>query len=226
MKARRLKIVSHGGEVPYEEALAKQLERVSAIIQDPASPYELHFLEHRHVLTIGRTFEAQHLVMPKHLLAERGVDVVEVSRGGSVTYHGPGQLVVYVHVHLKEIGIFLTQYLRDLEQWVIDFLHSLNVDADRRDGMTGVWISSGKICAMGVAAKKFVTYHGIGLNFSVDLDCFNWIVPCGLSEPVASLNQLITQPQTRNQMEAGLLSTLPTWLRDRERWGGESPEMA
>jgi lipoyl(octanoyl) transferase len=226
MKDRPLRIISHEGEVPYELGLARQLERVSSIIQDPLSPYELHFLEHRHVLTKGRTFESHHLVMSQDALVEKGVDILEVSRGGSVTYHGPGQLVVYVHVHLKEIGIFLTQYLRDLEQWVIDFLQSLNLDADRRDGMTGVWTSSGKICALGVAAKKFVTYHGIGLNFSVDLDCFNWIVPCGLSEPVASLNQLTTEPMTRAQVEAGLLSVLPSWLKDREKWGGDALEMA
>jgi lipoyl(octanoyl) transferase len=206
--------------------LAHQLERVGRILDDPSAPYELHFLEHRHVLTKGRTFEPEHLMMPTDALAEKGVDLVEVSRGGSVTYHGPGQLVAYVHVHLKELGLFLTQYLRDLEQWVIDYLQLLNVDADRRDGMTGVWTSSGKICAMGVAAKKYVTYHGIGLNFAVDLNCFDWIVPCGLTEPVASLNQLAPDSSTRAQVEAGLLTVLPPWLKDRQKIGGDSPEMA
>lgn len=214
---RALRVVRHPDLVPYDRGLAVQMERVSGILEDPQAPYELHFLEHRHVLTMGRTFEQSHLVMSKEQLNNKGVDVVEVSRGGSVTYHGPGQLVAYLHVHLKELGVSLTGYLRDLEQWVIDFLNGLNIDAGRQEGMTGVWTSEGKICAMGVAAKKYVSYHGIGLNFAVDLDCFRWIVPCGLTEPVASLDGLLPQAMARAEVESRLLQVLPPWLSGLER---------
>jgi lipoyl(octanoyl) transferase len=214
---RCLKVVSHPKPLAYGLALANQMSLVDGLLTNPQAPYELHFLEHRSVLTLGRCFEQQHLVLDRADLARRNIDVVEVSRGGSVTYHGPGQLVAYVHVHLKEIGIYLTHYLRDLEQWVIDVLGALNIDAGRREGMTGVWTSKGKICAMGVAAKKFVTYHGIGLNFAVDLQCFNWIVPCGLSEPVASLSLWENLNVSRGQVEGLLLKHLPAWLASRER---------
>ena len=215
---RALKIVSHPLLVSYEEGLAQQLSIVDRLLKDPTAPYELHFLEHRSVLTLGRCFEQQHLVLNRAELAKRSVDVLEVSRGGSVTYHGPGQLVIYLHVHLKEISCYLTHYLRDLEQWVIDVLQDLKIDAGRREGLTGVWTSKGKICAMGVAAKKFVTYHGLGLNFSVDLDCFRWIVPCGLTEPVATLQQWPEFKLKRSELEAVFLRHLPLWLASRERW--------
>jgi lipoyl(octanoyl) transferase len=216
---RPLSVVSHDGFVPYDRALEAQLSCVDKIYKDKSAPYELHFLEHRHVLTLGRCFEGQHLVMGRDALAQRGVDVVDVSRGGSVTYHGPGQLVAYVHVHLKELGVTLTGFLRDLEQWVIDFLNGLNIDADRRSGMTGVWTPKGKICAMGIAAKKYVTYHGIGFNFAVDMDCFSWIVPCGLSEPVASLDQLLEVSMSRSEVERGMLACMPSWLAGLEPIG-------
>jgi lipoate-protein ligase B len=132
-----------------------------------------------------------------------------------VTYHGPGQLVVYLHVHLKELGIFLTQYLRDLEQWVIDSLGSFDIDAGRREGMTGVWVSQGKICAMGVAAKKYVTYHGIGLNVATQMDGFNWIVPCGLEgQSVISLDQICSSKPSRKAVEESMLKCMPSWLKD------------
>ena len=91
---------------------------------------------------MGRAVEDEHLIVPKAQLESKGVDWVEVSRGGSVTYHGPGQLIAYVHVHLKELNLGLTTFLRDLEQWVIDALADFNVDAGRVKGKTGVWVSS------------------------------------------------------------------------------------
>ena len=214
---RKLKIVSHPALISYGEALVRQMKIVDQVLKDPTSPYELHLLEHRPVLTLGRCFDPKHLVLNRAELTRREVDVIEVSRGGSVTYHGPGQLVVYLHVHLKEISCYLTHYLRDLEQWVIDVLQSLGIDAGRREGLTGVWTTNGKICAMGVAAKKFVTYHGIGLNFGVDLDCFRWIVPCGLTEPVASLQQWPELKINRAQLEDIFIRHLPKWLASLEQ---------
>ena len=119
-----------------------------------------------------------------------------------MTYHGPGQLVGYLHFHLKEIGVFLTQYLRDLEQWVIDALGEFDVDADRRRWDDRGVDSQGKICAMGVAAKKYVSYHGIGLNVNTEMDGFNWIVPCGLhGQPVASLDKILGKSVSRDEID-------------------------
>lgn len=211
---RELKIISSPGLLPYGQTLDQQLLTVDDILSNSNSPYVCHFLEHAKALTKGRGFEAGHMLSDEQILKQSGVEILEVSRGGSVTYHGPGQLVVYLHVHLKELGIFLTQYLRDLEQWVIDSLGDFGVDAGRREGMTGVWVSQGKICAMGVAAKKYVTYHGIGLNVATQMDGFNWIVPCGLhGQPVISLDQICPSKPSRKQVEQSMLKHIPNWLK-------------
>jgi len=215
---RSLEIVSSSELLRYADTLELQKKYVEDLLVKPATPYRLHFLEHSDVLTKGRGFSQEHMLSDESDLIADGVEVVEVSRGGSVTYHGPGQLVVYLHLHLKELGIYLTQYFRDLEQWVIDCLGDFGVDAGRRDGMTGVWVKEGKICAMGVAAKKYVTYHGIGLNVATEMKGFDWIVPCGLQgEPVASLDKIVDQPISRKEVEASLLRHLPSWIRDLDR---------
>jgi len=210
----------HSSQLPltYASALQQQLTTVDSILANSSYPYECHFLEHSHVLTKGRGFVKEHLISAESELLKNGVEVVEVSRGGSVTYHGPGQLVVYVHVHLKELGLYLTHYLRDLEQWVMDALAEFNVDAGRRKGLTGVWVSQGKICAMGIAAKKFVSYHGVGLNVSTNMDGFNWIVPCGLvGQAVTSLDQVLGRKVERIEVEEAMLKHMPQWLALLER---------
>ena len=210
---RDLRVISSPGFLPYEETLEQQMKRVDELLSTKETPYVCHFLEHAHVLTKGRSFEEKHILEDESQLKADGVEILEVSRGGSVTYHGPGQLVVYLHIHLKELEIYLTQYLRDLEQWVIDALGDFDIDAGRRDGMTGVWVSQGKICAMGVAAKKYVTYHGIGLNVATNMDGFNWIVPCGLEgQAVASLDKVCDDKPTRQQVELSLLKHMPRWM--------------
>jgi len=209
---RSLEIKVDPSPVEYLEALKRQEARVCDILERPSAPYILNFLEHRPVLTTGRTFEPQHLLASPQGLQEKGIEVVAVSRGGSVTYHGPGQLTVYLHVHLKELGLGLTTLMRDLEQWVMDSLGDLGLESFREPGKTGVWTEKGKICAMGVAARKFVTYHGIGLNIRVDREAFSLIVPCGLSEPVASLNQFFHEPATKEKVIETMLANLPPWL--------------
>ena len=214
---RNLEIISEKALLGYQEALDAQMVRVNNILENPEAPYVLNFLEHQPVLTTGRTFEAAHLLASRESLEEQGVPVVEVSRGGSVTYHGPGQLTVYLHVHLKEMGLGLTTLMRDLEQWVIDSLAFFGLDCKREEGKTGVWTQTGKVCAMGIAAKKFVTYHGVGLNVCVDRRAFEWIVPCGLTEPVASLDQLISPAPSMEDLEKVMLKNLPTWLAQLDR---------
>lgn len=211
--SRKLKVIKYSEFIEYETALNRQLEYCEKISKDLSHPYVLEFLEHKPVMTVGKTFESQHLITPVETLKVKGIGYVEVSRGGSITYHGPGQLVMYVHVHLKEIGIFLDTYLRDIEQWVIDVLRLLGIDSFRVEGKTGVWTEKGKICAMGIAAKRFVTYHGIGLNFKVNMEHFKLIVPCGLTEPVASLDQL-NQELTLTNLIPCFLECMPQWLKD------------
>lgn len=209
---RKCRFVTHEGLISYQLALDDQLSAVDRIIAGDEAPWEVHFLEHGHVVTLGRAVEDQHLLYPKERVVAEGFEWVEVSRGGSITYHGPGQMVVYIHVDLKALGLSLTRYLRDLEQWVIDALRVFGVDAGRLSGKTGVWVPEGKICAMGVAAKRYVSYHGLGLNFDVDLARFKWFVPCGLTEPVASLSPILKRTVQKGEVVAAMKRTMPDWL--------------
>ena len=212
---RKLKIIEHEGFSDYSTLLQEQLVYAQKIAEDKSHPYVLQFLEHKPVMTIGKTFESQHLLLNKQQLNAKGIEVIDVNRGGSVTYHGPGQLIVYCHIHLKEVGIFLDTYLRELEEWVQRTLSEYSIGNRREKGKTGVWTDKGKICAMGIAAKKFVTYHGLSINFNVDMKCFNYIIPCGLSEPVASMHQYDT-PVSRKSLKETMLKQPPSWLENLE----------
>lgn len=211
---RKCRFVTHEGYLSYQFALGNQMSAVERIIKDDSAPYEVHFLEHQHVVTLGRAVEAGHLLYSKDRMIAEGFEWVEVSRGGSITYHGPGQLVVYLHLNLKELDLSLTRYLRDLEQWVIDAMSVLGVDAGRVAGKTGVWVPEGKICAMGVAAKRYTSYHGLGFNFDVDLDRFKWFIPCGLSEPVASLSPILKRKVEKTEVITAMKTTMPPWLSE------------
>jgi lipoyl(octanoyl) transferase len=215
MADRKLKIINHPNQVDYNQLFNQQIQIVEDIATNPSAPYCLQFLEHKAVMTVGRAFEENHMIFNKEQLQEKGIDLCEVNRGGSITYHGPGQLIAYLHIHLKEVGIFLDAYLRELEQWVERTLNSLNIETARVEGKTGVWTNGEKICAMGIAAKRFVTYHGLGLNFAVDLNCFNYIVPCGLTEPVTSVHKVLGKKISKDELVEAMLACMPSFLSQR-----------
>lgn len=135
------------------------------------------------------------MLVGREALARAGIELRETDRGGDVTYHGPGQLVVYPIVDLNRVGLRLHEYMRELEGAVIDFCCGLGLDAGREEGATGVWIRRadggvGKVCAMGVRVRRWVSMHGLALNVSPDLRHFQLIVPCGLEgREVTSLRQ-------------------------------------
>ncbi len=210
---RKLKIINHLDLVEYSQMLEEQLAYVEDIAKNKDAPYVMQFLEHRAVMTVGRAFEQKHMVYNKKQLEDKGIDYIEVSRGGSITYHGPGQLIVYLHVHLKELGLFLDAYLRELEEWVERTVNKYNIATSKVIGKTGVWTESGKICAMGIAAKRFVSYHGLSINFGVDLNCFNYIVPCGLTEPVTSMKEILKKEIDREELIQTMIECRPSWLK-------------
>lgn len=158
----------------YEAALAVQHRILERRIRAAADDC-LILVEHPHVFTTGRR-DAR-----AHVLDAGGVPVLATSRGGDVTYHGPGQLVVYPIIDLESrLRGAVHRYLAALEQAIIEVLASFGLDAGRRPPWTGVWIDTRKICAIGIAVKRGVTYHGAALNVAPDLDYFRRIVPCGL----------------------------------------------
>ncbi len=141
----------------------------------------LVLLEHDPVVTLGRGASDEHLKLPPAEFSRRGIDLVRTSRGGEVTYHGPGQLVGYPVFHLDCVGCDLHLYLRMLEEVLIVALCSLQLEGRRIEGKTGVWIADEKIASLGVGVRRWVSWHGFALNVQNQQDGFSTIVPCGLS---------------------------------------------
>jgi lipoyl(octanoyl) transferase len=172
-------VVRDLGRMPYRECWALQKELVEAR-RAGAAPDTLLLVEHDPVITVGRGTKGEFLARGAPLF-----EVIEVERGGQATYHGPGQLVAYPIVKLAEGRRDLHAWMRALEQAVIDTLAESGLRAGRRDGATGVWIDGQrKICSIGVAASRWVTYHGLALNVNPDLSHFAAINPCGFEAAV------------------------------------------
>ncbi len=175
MEAVRTLGVAMLGTVDYEAALDLQAAMVAARHAGTLSDTML-LLEHPHVFTLGRGADAGFLLDSR----PAGVPVHRVSRGGQVTYHGPGQLVGYPIIKLEGLERDVSRYLRRLEQAMIDALTAHAIVAARRPGLTGVWVGTRKIGSIGVGIKRWVTCHGFALNVNPDLRFFDGIVPCGI----------------------------------------------
>ena len=167
------------GRTRHADATARQLALVDDRLLGKAGD-SLVFTEHEPVYTLGlRAGAAAHLLWDDAERARRGIGLEQTGRGGDITYHGPGQIVGYPIVSLAQ-SRDLHAYLRFLEQVVIDALAELGLAGSRREGLTGIWIGPRKIAAIGVAARRWVTYHGFALNLDPDLTSFSGIVPCGI----------------------------------------------
>ncbi|MBX9601822.1 MAG: lipoyl(octanoyl) transferase LipB [Bryobacteraceae bacterium] len=155
-------------------------------------PDQFLVVEHPHVITLGRNAREANVLAPLELLDRLGIEVHETDRGGDVTYHGPGQVVGYPIIDLREWKRDVGAYVRGIEQALIEALAGFGIRAERspHKGETGVWTGSGKIAAIGVHLSRWVSTHGFALNVSTDLDYYRHIVPCGLTKPVTSLRAL------------------------------------
>src|ERR1700691_5651463 len=169
----RVLTVAELGVVDYDDALAMQTAMLAARI-DGRITDTLLMMEHPHVFTLGRAADE------RFILENTGVPIRRVSRGGQVTYHGPGQLIGYPILKLEGRDRDVTRYLRSLEAAMIDALAKFDIDAGRRDAMTGVWVGARKIASIGVGIRRWTTWHGFALNVSTDLSYFDSIVPCGI----------------------------------------------
>jgi lipoyl(octanoyl) transferase len=169
------------GVAPYADVLALQRDLCRAR-GDGALPQDVLLLvQHPSVYTFGRGTRDASLPLSPAQLAADGSEVVEIERGGDVTWHGPGQLVGYPILHLAALREDLHWYLRELEQALIDALGTLGVSAERNPGYTGVWTGGRKLASIGIHVKRWVTMHGFALNVVNDLRPFERIVPCGIS---------------------------------------------
>ena len=178
------------GLTPFADAWALQRRLVAARQQGIISDVVI-LLEHQPVLTIGRSGGPGHLLVPRALLAERGVEVHDIERGGGATYHGPGQLVAYPILDLRALDEDVVRFMRALEESILRTVADFGITGSRRRGFPGVWVGEAKIAAVGVAVKRRVTMHGMALNVTTDLEPFTWINPCGLGRPVTSLAQTL-----------------------------------
>ena len=197
--------------VDFKEAWDLQESLLSSIIKNKRAGVEtknyLIFCQHPHVYTLGKSGKMEHLLLSEDELKLKNADFYKINRGGDITYHGPGQLVVYPVFDLDNFFTDIHRYLRCLEDVVFRVLDNYGLSGLRIDGSTGVWLKddrSGfkKICAMGVRASRWVTMHGLAFNVNVDLSYFNNIVPCGISDRgVTSLVEEIGSPVVFSDVE-------------------------
>ncbi len=169
------------GLVPYKYALDLQMRLLEKRKNDEIGD-TLLLLEHPPTFTIGRKGDKGHLLINERYLSERGIHFEEISRGGDITFHGPGQLVGYPILDLNTKGRDVHKYLRGLEEFIVSLLADFDISANRIEGLTGVWVDGHKIASIGVGVKRWITYHGFALNVNTDLSYFDMIVPCGIPD--------------------------------------------
>ena len=192
------------GDMEYLEAYDLQLSLVEKV-HSGQEPNTLLLLEHPHVYTKGRLSKGSDVLLPEEDLAAKGVAVLETDRGGQVTYHGPGQLVVYPIVNLKDWG-GPVKYVRALEQVVIATLAEMGITANCESGNTGVWTGQGKIAAIGVKISRGIAFHGLALNVNTDLTYYQNIIPCGIADrPVTSMASILREPVDMELVRYGLV---------------------
>jgi lipoyl(octanoyl) transferase len=139
-------------------------------------------VEHESVYTLGKTGDRDHILISDEEMKQRGISYYEIDRGGDITYHGPGQLVVYPIFDLNNHYKDTHRFLRDLEEVVIQTLKEYNINSHRIEEYTGVWVGEEKICAIGIKVSRWITMHGLALNVNNDLSYFDKIIPCGIFE--------------------------------------------
>ena len=167
------------GILPFSKALELQHEKCN-LVSIGADDDQLLLLQHNHVYTLGRRGNNEDILIDEEGLSQRGIEVFNTDRGGEVTYHGPGQLVVYPIINLKRCGLGPIQYLRKIEEVIVNVLRRGGLNPKTNNLPTGVWIGKSKIASIGVKIKKRTTFHGFALNVTTDLTYYDHIVACGI----------------------------------------------
>lgn len=179
------------GTVDFAEASLLQSGLVELRIAGEI-PDVLVFLEHPAVITVGAFGGEQNIVVPRSVLESKGIPVVQADRGGDVTYHGPGQLVGYPILDLRNRGRDVHRYVHDLEEVIVRTLNDYSIGAHRDPDYPGIWVGQEKVCAVGIRVVHWVTKHGFALNINNDLTPFSYITPCGIAgRGVTSMSRLL-----------------------------------
>jgi lipoyl(octanoyl) transferase len=184
-------LLSEEGLIAYKDAWEKQKTlfnaSVSQKINHEVPVHQLLVCEHPPVYTMGKHADINHLLLNTLQMGEKKVEVFEIERGGDITFHGPGQLVVYPIFDLEQLGIGVKQFVFNIEQCIINTLNYIGIESERVEGKIGIWIDKGgkqerKIAAIGIKCSRHITMHGLALNVNTDLNWFNFIVPCGIPD--------------------------------------------
>ncbi len=181
------------GILEYTRALALQQETLTAKIENPDFPDRLLFVQHPPVYTLGRRGGRENLVVSESFLDEKGINIVQTDRGGNITYHGPGQAVLYPVINLELNKLSVPEFVEGLEEIMKRTCEAFDVPADRDERNHGLWVGDKKIGSVGISIKKGVSIHGLALNVNPDMAPFTWINPCGLA------NQAMTSIALENQ---------------------------
>ncbi len=194
----------------FAGTVQRKVANRNAEVQIPTENYLL-FVEHPHVYTLGKSGKPEHLLITEALLREKNATYYKINRGGDITYHGPGQLVVYPILDLDNFFTDIHKYMRYLEEVVIHTLAEFGIRGVRVEGYTGVWLEADfsrnlgerKICAMGVKSSRWVTMHGLALNVNPELEMFENIVACGIQDrAVTSMEKELGRPVDMEQVKA------------------------
>jgi lipoate-protein ligase B len=192
--SKKVYIARYLGVTPYEHALKLQQALVQARTEGKI-PDVVLLLQHPPVFTIGRFRGEKDIVVPPERLTQEGIAVFHTNRGGGITYHGPGQLVGYPILNLKEHKLGVREYIWKLEAVIINLLFALDIQGHRFARFPGVWVDEQKICSIGIHVSRGITMHGFALNVNNDLQYFEYINPCGIHRKVmTSLSQLLGHP--------------------------------
>jgi len=196
----RIKIIDLGF-LDYKNSWNYQKELQKKVLIGDCSD-SIIFVEHDSVYTFGKNSDKSNLLVSK----DSKIKIYETERGGEITYHGPGQIVCYPILNLKNFTQSVTWYMRSLEEVIIETLKLFNIKATRKDGLTGVWVKDEKIGAQGVRMTKWVTMHGFALNVNTDLRFFNDIIPCGIKDfGVTSIEKIIGKEQDLSLVKEHIL---------------------
>ena len=202
------------GQVGFGKAWRFQKD-IFRIVQSDLFRHVLVLCRHDPVITVGRRNVNKNIKVPRKELRKKRISVYEIERGGDVTYHGPGQITAYPVFNLNYIKKDIHFFLRSLEGLAMDFFRGFGIKADRREGLTGVWVDNRKIASVGIAVRNWITFHGMSLNIKkTDLDNFSLIRPCGMDIQMTSL-----ETQLKNELDIDKVNAAFK-EKCREFWGG------
>ena len=200
------------GRMSYNSAWDIQKEYHKKVVSGK-EPDTLIIVEHEPVYTLGKSANDNHLLQS----ASEEIQVFRIERGGDITFHGPGQIVVYPILDLNRFVKSVSWYMRTLEKIIIDTLSDFEIKAGLKDGLTGVWVGDEKIGAQGVRISRWVTMHGLALNVNTDLRYFDGIIPCGIFDyGVTSMEKLTGSKQDLNKVKNTIIKYFNNILSDEE----------